>query len=144
MLFTRQNLPPLQRGDGVSADDVLKGAYIVSDVADPEVVLLATGSEVHVAQQAAAMCSAKVRVVSMPCQELFLEQSEEYRESVLPADLRTVVVEAGISAGWERFTGRDGCIISKDSFGASAPGGLLAEKFGFTAEQVAQKLEALM
>lgn len=148
MAFTRQGLPNLA---GSNIDDVSKGAYVISCGFAPEeldVILIGTGSEVSLCVDAAAKLIAegkKVRVVSMPCWELFEEQDEAYKESVLPkVATKRLAVEAGISFGWERYVGSEGDTISVDSFGASAPGGVIMEKFGFTVDNVVAKAKALM
>ena len=148
LVFTRQGLPPLERTAGAGPEAVSRGAYVVSEHGmsageEPELVVIATGSEVHLAQQAVAKVARKVRVVSMPCRELFLEQPDSYRDEVVPPTARVVVVEAGSTSGWEYFTGREGLCIGKDSFGASAPGKVLAEQFGFTVDAVAERIKSL-
>ena len=113
----------------------------------PDVILIATGSEVGLAVKAKAELEKdgmKIRVVSMPCMDLFEEQSAEYRESVLPKAVRKrVAVEALGSFGWERYTGLDGAIVSMKGFGASGPAAELFEKFGFTVENVVNTVKSL-
>jgi transketolase len=143
LLFTRQAVPALERQASFSPEDIFKGAYIVSgdDVTDK--VVVATGSEVWVVAEAAKMLMAKgikVRVVSAPCLELFAEQDTYYREKLIPPNAKKASVEAGISFGWERVVGSSALKIAIDHYGASAPGEILAEKFGFTPNQVAEKL----
>ena len=142
--LTRQKLP-LYEETGRGA---LRGAYILKDSENPEVLLIATGSEVEPCMKAYDLLkeqNVSARVVSMPCTELFEEQDAEYKESVLPRNITArVAVEAGVSMGWEKYVGPEGKIISIDRFGASAPAGTLFKEFGFTAENVAAKaLEAL-
>ncbi len=147
MIFTRQDLPIVARPSSATPEDVLKGGYVVTEAASPDVVLVATGSEVWVAQEAATKLGAKgvkARVVSMPCVELFLKQPAQYRDSVLPKGVRRVSIEAGTTVGWERIAGSDGLLIGIDHYGASAPGGLLAEKFGFTPDQVVGKISGFL
>ena len=137
LVLTRQNLA---QQDNSSAD-ISKGAYVIyGETADPDVILIATGSEVDLCVNAAKELESEgtaVRVVSMPCMELFERQSAEYKESVLPDSCRKrVSVEALSSFGWGRYTGIDGRSISVDTFGASAPAGQLFERFGFTVENV--------
>ena len=137
LVLTRQNLA---QQDNSSAD-ISKGAYVIyGETADPDVILIATGSEVDLCVNAAKELESEgtaVRVVSMPCMELFERQSGEYKESVLPDSCRKrVSVEALSSFGWGRYTGIDGRSISVDTFGASAPAGQLFERFGFTVENV--------
>lgn len=131
-----------------SAAAVAKGAYILEDSnGTPELILIASGTELDLAVQAAKVLRAEgknVRVVSIPCVELFEEQDEAYRESVLPSSVRKrVVIEASSSFGWHKYTGFDGDTVSIDRFGASAPGPLLLEKFGFTVENVVAKAKKL-
>ena len=130
-----------------SSREALKGGYIIDDCeGTPELILIASGSEVALAVHAKETLAAegqKVRVVSMPCMDLFEEQSEEYKESVLPREVRRrVAVEALGSFGWDKYTGLDGKIIAMESFGASAPAGLL-KKFGFTVEHVVEVAKSL-
>ncbi|MBE9040547.1 transketolase [Oscillatoriales cyanobacterium LEGE 11467] len=145
MAFTRQGLPNLA---GSSIEGTEKGAYAVVECdGTPDLILIGTGSEVSLCVEAAEKLSAsgkKVRVVSMPSWELFEDQDEAYRESVLPkAVTKRLAVEAGCSFGWERYVGFEGDTISIDRFGASAPGGTNMEKFGYTVENVVAKAEAL-
>ncbi|MEN9878259.1 MAG: transketolase [Cyanobacteriota bacterium] len=131
-----------------SAAAVAKGGYILEDsTGTPELILIGTGTELELCTKAAAQLRAEgknVRVVSMPCVELFEEQDAAYRESVLPAAVRQrLVVEASSSFGWHKYTGLDGANVSIDRFGASAPGPVCLEKFGFTVENVVAKAKAL-
>ena len=141
--LSRQNLP-LFEGTG---DAALKGAYVLKDFGTPEIILIGTGSEVAQCMEAAQMLSAEgigVRVVSMPCMDIFEQQSEDYRQSVLPDALtKRVVVEAGSPFGWHKYA-KDGAIIAMDSFGTSGPGSKLFELFGFTADNVAAKAKAVL
>lgn len=138
IVLTRQNLPQLD-GSGKKA---LKGAYIIKEASKstPDMILIASGSEVSLAVEAAAELekdNISTRVVSMPCMDVFETQSKEYKEEVLPKAVRNrVAIEALSSFGWDRYTGLDGRIISMNSFGASAPQDLLFKKFGFTKENV--------
>jgi len=145
--LTRQGLPGLERPASFEPTDVWKGAYIVSDPAEKaDVVLLATGSEVSLAVEAAAALASdgvKARVVSMPCVELFLEQSDADQDAVIPDDGTPIVaIEAGRGETLRRFVGRRGLVIGMESFGASAPYAALAEHFGFTASNVAKRVKA--
>jgi len=131
-----------------SADKVAKGGYILEDSnGTPDLILIGTGSELELCTKAAAQLRAEgknVRVVSMPCVELFEEQEAAYRDTVLPAACRKrLVVEASSSFGWHKYTGFEGDTVSIDRFGASAPGPLLMEKFGFTVDNVVAKAKAL-
>ncbi|HPQ52162.1 MAG TPA: transketolase [Spirochaetota bacterium] len=144
MLLTRQNLPVLDRPKA-PASDLHKGAYSVySAGGNADVLILASGSEVHLAVEAAQMLKGKninADVISFPSWELFEKQSPEYKNSILPPSvMKRVVIEAGISMGWERYAGPDALFITMDGFGSSAPAELLAEKYGFTAGQAAGKI----
>ena len=138
IVLTRQNLPQLD-GSGKKA---LKGAYIIKEASKstPDMILIASGSEVSLAVEAAKELdkdNISTRVVSMPCMDVFEAQSKEYKEEVLPKNVRNrVAIEALSSFGWDRYTGLDGRVISMNSFGASAPQDLLFKKFGFTKENV--------
>ncbi len=144
LVLTRQNLNPVAG----SSKEALKGGYVIDDCeGTPEVILIASGSEVDLAVKAKAELEAegrKVRVVSMPCMELLEEQSAEYRESVLPKAVRKrVVVEALSDFGWGKYVGLDGAYVTMKGFGASGPAGKLFEKFGFTVENVVNTVKAL-
>ena len=144
LLLTRQDLAPYD-AETAAKVDVSKGAFIISDEEDFDIVLVATGSEVNLALQTTELLrneGVRVRVVSMPSQELFLAQSEEYREEVLPSWCPCYVsIEAGSTYGWHRFIGADGLAIGLDHFGASAPYKVLAEKFGFTPQAVFDRIK---
>ena len=146
MALTRQNLPQYPE----TGMDAVKGGYVLRDAADgkPEVILLGSGSEVELAMKAAEALAAEgigARVVSMPCTELFEEQSAAYKASVLPDDVRArVTVEAGSSFGWDRYVGLDGRCVCIDRFGASAPAGTLFKEFGFTVENVTAAAKAVL
>ena len=145
LAFTRQGVPNLE---GTSIEGVAKGGYIVSDSnGTPDMILIGTGSELHLCTQAAEKLRGegkKVRVVSMVCWELFEEQDASYRESVLPkAVTKRLAVEAGSSFGWAKYVGMEGATISIDRFGVSAPGGMAMEKFGYTVDNVLAKAKAL-
>jgi transketolase len=142
MILTRQNLPTLDRQKLSPADGLARGAYILAEAGkdEPDVILIASGSEVHLALETAEMLRGKgvaPRVVSMPSWELFEAQPEEYRNKVLlPQVTARVAIEAGITQGWHRFVGDRGKIIGIDHFGASAPAPTLFKEFGFTADRV--------
>jgi len=144
VLLTRQGLPVFDRNTYPSAEEFRKGGYIMQNCEGaPEVVIIATGSEVWVALEAAEKISEnKVRVVNMGCWELFDEQSLEYRQSVLGDEsaLR-VSIEAGVTLGWEHYTGLNGLNIGINTFGESAPGGEVADHFGITPGKVADKIQ---
>ena len=149
LALTRQKVPTLDRGEVASVEGVLRGAYTLWQSADgePDLLLLATGSEVAIALDAARSLAngAVVRVVSMPCWELFEEQPEEYREEVLPPSVRArVSIEAGITHGWERWVGDRGVSIGVDRYGASAPYQRIYEELGLTPARVAAEAEALL
>ena len=146
MAFSRQNLPNLA---GASIEGVAKGAYILSDDGGtPDIILIGTGGETFLCVDAAEKLRAagkKVRVVSFPCWELFEEQDAAYRESVLPkAVKKRLVVEAGLSFGWERYFGSEGAMISIERFGVSAPGNVALNKFGYTVDNVVAKAKEVM
>ncbi|MEJ6573950.1 MAG: transketolase [Actinomycetes bacterium] len=141
LALSRQNLPVFDRTPSTSAEGVAKGAYVITDPQGlPDVILIATGSEVHIAIAASKILADEnisARVVSAPCLEWFEEQSENYKESILPKNLKArVSVEAGVGAGWQKYVGDDGEIISLEHFGASASAGVLFKEYGFTAESV--------
>ncbi len=143
IVVSRQKVADVQRPDGFTPSDVLKGAYVVKDPGDARLVIIATGSEVALASQAADLLAAedlRARVVSMPSVELFERQTAGYREFVLPAKLPVVTLEAGSTTGWHRFAGRDGLTMGIDHFGASAPSAVLEEQFGFTAPAVTSRI----
>jgi transketolase len=150
LILTRQRLPVLDRNECAPAEGLQRGAYVLwqSDGGLPETILIGTGSEVHVALKAGRRLAdegTRVRVVSMPSWELFDQEDPPYRESVLPSSVRArVAVEAGVKAGWERYTGLDGSVVGLERFGASAPGPIVYEKLGFTAENVAAKVRELL
>ncbi|NOZ01120.1 MAG: transketolase [Deltaproteobacteria bacterium] len=145
LVFTRQGVPPFERPADAGESAVLRGGYVVKDPdgAAPDVVLAATGSEVSAAFRAATLLEGdgtRVRVVSLPCLELFFQQPDEYRESVVPRGARVVTVEAGSTVGWHRLAGVDGLAIGLDHFGASAPASVLTEEFGFTPAAIADRI----
>ena len=150
LALTRQKLPVLDRTSLGSVEGVRRGGYILMDSPRmaPQAILIATGSEVHVALAAARLLQAdrvKVRVVSMPSWELFAAQPEGYRHEVLPPNVRTRVgIEAGSSFGWLRWTTDDGAMLSVDRFGASAPGERLFQEFHFTPEHAAAMVRTLL
>jgi len=143
LVLSRQNLPVLDRRKLPPAKMLERGGYILSDSAGfPEAILIASGSEVHLALTAQALLAEKgaaVRVVSLPSWELFERMPQDYRDSVLPPAVKArVAVEAGIGMGWERCTGPDGAVVGLTGFGASAPGDTVMEKFGLTADRVVE------
>ena len=146
LVLTRQNLTPLSG----SSKEALKGGYVVSDSTKevPDGIIIATGSEVALAVEAQALLKNEgkdVRVVSMPCMDIFEQQSEEYKEKVLPKKVRArVAVEAGKEFGWGSYVGLDGAVVCMKGFGASAPAAQLFEKFGFTKENVAETMRKVL
>lgn len=136
LVLSRQNLPTFEK----TGPDALKGGYILEDSKTIDLILIATGSEVELAMEAAGTLKEKgvgVRVVSMPSMEVFERQTEAYRESVLPKSIRKrIAIEAGADMPWYRYVGLDGHVIAMTGFGASAPGEMLFEKFGFTKSRV--------
>lgn len=147
LVFSRQGLAPMPRTDEQVAA-ISRGGYVLKDSADPQAILIATGSEVELAMQASDILAGKgisTRVVSMPCAEIFSAQGVDYRDSVLPPAVRArVAVEALHADYWHKFVGLDGRVVGMRSFGESAPGGELMNEFGFTVENVvANVLEAI-
>ena len=144
LILTRQNLPQLEK----TGEDALKGAYVVHDAKEIDLILMASGSEVSLAIDSAKELEKKghgVRVVSVPSFELFEEQSEEYKESVFPKDVRKrIAIEAASSLSWGKLVGLDGDYVTLDHFGGSAPGDRLFKEFGFTVENVVAKAEKLL
>jgi transketolase len=144
LVLTRQALPTLDRSRYAAASGVARGAYVLAGDPDvtPQVILLATGSEVSLAVEAherLAAAGVVSRVVSMPCWELFEAQDKAYRDAVLPPKVTArVAVEAAAPLGWDRYAGHAGEIIAMRSFGSSAPIGPLMKKFGFTADHVVE------
>ena len=149
LILTRQKLPVLDRKKFASAEGLLRGGYVLSDSkGTPDIILMSSGSELHLAVDAAERLGkegVKVRVVNMPCFEFFDSQTDAYRKRVLPPDVRArLAVEAGATSGWFRYVGIDGDVIGIDHFGASAPAKVLFEKFGFTADTVVARAKKLL
>ncbi|MEM6301929.1 MAG: transketolase C-terminal domain-containing protein, partial [Pseudomonadota bacterium] len=145
LVFSRQGLAHQKRSPR-QLKDIEKGGYVLLDSADtPQAIIIATGSEVGLAIDAAQAIDAPVRVVSMPCPEVFEQQDASYRESVLPSEcLARVAVEAAHADFWYKYVGLDGRIVAMTSFGESAPGGELMQEFGFTVENVANTVRELI
>jgi transketolase len=145
LILTRQKLPILAQAD---ATGVARGGYVLDDAPAPQVILVASGSEVSVALEAKELLAGEgiaARVVSMPSWELFEAQPQAYRDEVLPSGVGArVTVEAGVPLGWDRYAGPQGAIIGMGRFGASAPYQRLAQEFGFTAENVAAQAKACL
>lgn len=148
LLLSRQKLPVLHKYAAVIHDNAGKGAYVLdAGQGEAKAVIIATGSEVHLALEAQAKLAEEgicVSVVSMPSWDIFEMQSEEYKKSVLPEGLPKVAVEAGVTLGWSRYTGSEDNVIGINKFGASAPGGTVMKEYGFTAENVAAKVKSLL
>lgn len=148
LLLSRQKLPVLHKYAAVIHDNAGKGAYVLdAGQGEAKAVIIATGSEVHLALEAQAKLAEEgicVSVVSMPSWDMFEMQSEEYKKSVLPEGLPKVAVEAGVILGWSRYTGSEDNVIGINKFGASAPGGTVMKEYGFTAENVAAKVKSLL
>jgi transketolase len=150
LALTRQGLPILDRKTYASADGLHRGGYVLRDDGDKraDVILMASGSEVHIAIEAGDKLAGKgvsVRVVSMPSCELFDKQTEAYQDQVLPPEIKArIAIEAGATQGWHRYLGTKAAVIGIDHFGASAPYKILYEKFGITAERVVEKALQLL
>ena len=150
IVLSRQNLPVLADNDDGIYEGVARGAYVLSEheSSDIDAIILASGSEVSIALAAAGLleeADIRVRVVSMPCWELFEAQTEAYRESVLPAEVtRRVSIEAGVTLGWTKYIGSNGIAIGVDRFGASAPYEKIYEAFGLTPGYVADAVNLLL
>lgn len=148
LLLSRQKLHVLHKYAAVIHDNAGKGAYVLdAGQGEAKAVIIATGSEVHLALEAQAKLAEEgisVSVVSMPSWDMFEMQNEEYKKSVLPEGLPKVAVEAGVTLGWSRYTGSEDNVIGINKFGASAPGGTVMKEYGFTAENVAAKVKSLL
>jgi transketolase len=150
LVMTRQDVPVLDRGDLGSAEGVLKGGYVLAaEEGDLEAIMIATGSEVAPTLEAQRLLASEgqkgVRVVSLPCWEIFDRQDAAYQEEVLPASVSMrLAVEAGSSFGWERYVGDDGRVVAMDRFGESAPAAALQERFGYSPESIAQSLRDML
>lgn len=149
MLFTRQGVPVIDREKYAAASNLAKGAYVLADVdGTPDVILIATGSEVSLALEAREILAQEgvgARVVSMPSWELFEAQPQAYKESVLPPEVTArMAIEAGVSMGWDRYVGPQGVMYGIDHFGASAPYKVLMEQWGFTGPAIAKRALELL
>jgi transketolase len=147
LAFTRQDLPVIDPAKHDAYANVSKGAYVLQDAANPQLIILATGSEVWPALDAAKILSdagIAVRVVSMPSWKIFEEQTAEYKASVLLKGVPRISVEAGATQGWWKYVGLDGDVIGLDRFGASAPAATVMKELGFTAENIASRAKALL
>jgi len=150
LILSRQALPTLDRNLYSSAENLSHGAYVLADLGGkrPDLVLIASGSEVHLILEAAFKLvkdHISVRVVSFPSWDLFRSQEKSYQNSVLPDDeTPRLAVEAGVTQGWDHWLGRNSAIIGIDHFGASAPANVLFEKFGFTINNIIKKAQELI
>jgi len=137
LIFSRQNLTPMERTIE-QVNNIEKGGYVLKDCSgDADIILIATGSEVSLAVDAASMMSdKKVRVVSMPSTNVFDEQDQRYRDSVLTPGVKRVAIEAGVAESWYKYVGLEGGIVSMTTYGESAPAGQLFKHFGFTVDNV--------
>ncbi len=148
LVFTRQRVPTIDRAGLAPADGLRKGGYVLWESGDPQIILIGTGSEVHLALTAGRALADEgigVRVVSLPSFELFERQPREYRDSVLLPDVkRRIAVEAGVTLGWERYVGDCGTVIGVDRFGASAPGATVMREFGMTVDRVVEEAKRLL
>ena len=150
IILTRQNVPVIDRDKFNPSFGLRRGAYILADshLSKPEVILIATGSEVHLALDLYEKLTAEgiaIRVVNMPSWELFEQQPKSYHDEVLPPDITTrVSIEAGVTLGWHKYVGRKGEVIGLDRFGASAPGNILLKEFGFTPENILNRIRMLL
>ncbi|TFG10291.1 transketolase [Candidatus Thorarchaeota archaeon] len=150
IVLTRQKIPVLDRERYASAQGLKHGAYVLKDFGEeePDIILMASGSEVNLIVKAGEILHGEgvnVRVISFPSWELFAKESQKYQQSVLlPTVRKRLAVEAAVPFGWERWIGEDGLVIGTDSFGASAPGNVMFEKFGFTVENVISHAKKLL
>ena len=149
LILSRQALPVYDRSKLAPAEGVLKGGYVMKDsAAAPQIILMATGSEIELALEAAEKLESEnipVRVVNLASWELFEKQSDEYKNSVLPREIKAKLsIEAGVKLGWKEYTGTYGDSISIEKYGASAPDKVLFEKYGFTVDNVVQKAKSLL
>ncbi|MDP9108646.1 MAG: transketolase, partial [Pseudomonadota bacterium] len=146
LIFSRQNLQ-FQERDAQAVAAIARGGYVLKDAPDAKVILIATGSEVELAMQSAAALSAQgiaVRVVSMPSTDVFERQDAAYRASVLTKGVPRVAIEAGVTDFWYKYVGLDGAVVGIDSFGESAPAGVLFKHFGFTVENVVATVQRVL
>jgi transketolase len=150
LVLTRQNVPTLDREKFAKAEGLHKGAYVLADLGEekPEIILMATGSEVDLIVKAGEKLAEEgvnVRLVSFPCWSFFENQPQSYHNAVLdPSIEKRIAVEAGVSLGWEKWVGSKGAIIGVDKYGASAPYEKIFEEYGLTADQIYKKAKALL
>jgi transketolase len=147
LALSRQDLPVIDPAGHEVYAEVSRGAYVLEEAANPQVVLIGTGAEVWTCVEAAKLLAAegiRARVVSFPSWKLFEEQSAEYRASVLPAGVPKLAVEAGATIGWWKYVGQEGDVVGLDRFGASAPGSKVLAELGFSAENVVARAKKLV
>jgi transketolase len=148
LALTRQKVPVIDRKKFAKADGLRRGAYVLADAETPRLILIATGSEVSLAMEAREKLEGEgvpTRVVSMPCWELFDDQSQEYRDEVLPPTINArLAIEAGVRQGWDRYVGPVGNVVCLDRFGASAPGEVALRELGFNVDNVLQHARGLL
>ncbi|WP_087722327.1 transketolase [Pandoraea sp. PE-S2T-3] len=146
LVLSRQNLPFVSRDDAQIAN-IRRGGYVLRDAANPQIVLIATGSEMDLALKGAEVLAAEgvaVRVVSMPSTNVFDRQDKAYRDSVLPRGVPRVAIEAGVTAFWHKYVGLEGGVVGIDTFGESAPAGVLFKHFGFTVDHVVATVKSVL
>ncbi len=146
LIFSRQNLP-FQERTAQQVADIARGGYILQDAADAKVVLIATGSEIELAVKSAAELAVQgipARVVSMPSTDVFDRQDKAYQVSILGKGLPRVAIEAGVTAFWHKYVGLEGAVVGIDTFGESAPAGVLFKHFGFTVDNVVAKVKSVL
>jgi transketolase len=146
LIFSRQNLPFMERSEE-AVGNIARGGYVLRDAENPKAVLIATGSEIELAMKAADALAAEgiaVRVVSMPSTDVFDRQDASYRASVLPRGVPRVAIEAGVTDFWYKYVGLEGAVIGIDSFGESAPAGVLFKHFGFTTDKVIAAVKTVL
>jgi transketolase len=146
LLLSRQNLPFVER-DSQTVAAIARGGYVLRDAANARAIIMATGSEVELALKAQTELAEKgipVRVVSMPCTNIFDAQDKAWRDAVLPAGLPRVAIEAGSTGLWHKYVGLDGAVLGIDSYGASAPADVLFKHFGLTTEKLVEAVEKIL
>jgi transketolase len=146
LIFSRQNLPYQERSAEQIAD-IARGGYVLREAADAVITLIATGSEIELAQAAASALASEgiiARVVSMPSTDVFDRQEAAYKASVLVKGVPRVAIEAGVTDFWYKYVGLEGAVVGIDTFGESAPAGVLFKHFGFTVENVVAKVKAVI
>lgn len=150
LILSRQNMPTLDRSIYPSASELKRGAYVLADMgeSEPQIILMASGTEVGLALSAAGLLAAEgvnTRIVSFPSWELFVEQDQDYQDAVFPKSIKVrLAIEAGVSDGWYRWVGCDGGTVTVDGFGASAPADVVYEKFGLTVENIVERARQLL